>query len=115
MSPDFYPEIIEQRLTGSRAELLLALPAGMRCFDGHFPGFPVLPGVVQIHWAVGFARRLLGAEGVFLGMQQIKFNDIVFPGDRLSLALQWEPDAGRLVFDYTAGGRKASSGRILLA
>jgi acyl-coenzyme A synthetase/AMP-(fatty) acid ligase len=38
----------EVRTTGRGVELVIALPPELRWFDGHFPGFPVLPGVVQV-------------------------------------------------------------------
>ncbi|NHR05698.1 beta-hydroxyacyl-ACP dehydratase [Chromobacterium haemolyticum] len=102
--------VLEQTEDACRVSIPLAADAA--CFDGHFPGFPVLPGVVQLHWAARIAARTLGSAGVFAGMDQIKFTGIVRPGDALELVLQLDAANGRLNFVYEVAGRKMSSGRL---
>ena len=65
------PEIdaAERSHDGQREHLTLrfALPASTRYFEGHFPEVPLLPGVVQIGWAVEFGRQYFELPARFLG------------------------------------------------
>jgi 3-hydroxyacyl-[acyl-carrier-protein] dehydratase len=53
----------------------------------HFPGFPVLPGVMMVEAMVQAARRLLSDHStcrLVLGeARQIRFGNMVRPGERL--------------------------------
>lgn len=61
-------------------------------FPGHFPGAPVMPGVLQIE-AMAQAGGLLGAQSasfdpethvmLFMAIDQAKFRKPVVPGDQL--------------------------------
>jgi 3-hydroxymyristoyl/3-hydroxydecanoyl-(acyl carrier protein) dehydratase len=108
------PEILAERAAPGRVELDVRVPADLACFAGHFPGLPILPGVVQIDWAVKLARPRLALRGEFAAMEQLKFLSIVMPEARLTLALELAaPD--RLAFCYSAGGAKRSSGVVVFA
>ncbi|WP_233161413.1 MULTISPECIES: AMP-binding protein [unclassified Achromobacter] len=91
----------------------LDVPLDLRQFDGHFAATPVVPGVAQIDWAMNLARRDLSAELRFHGADALKFQRLMRPGDRVALALRWEPARGRLYFEFRAGDQACSSGRIL--
>jgi 3-hydroxyacyl-[acyl-carrier-protein] dehydratase len=62
------------------------LPDASPVFEGHFPGFPTLPGVMMlemINHAAGYIliRRLAATKFVFLGgVKRAKFRRFVRPG-----------------------------------
>jgi 3-hydroxymyristoyl/3-hydroxydecanoyl-(acyl carrier protein) dehydratase len=91
------------------------VPLDLAHFTGHFPQTPVLPGVVQIDWAQHLARQLLPElPPRFCGMEVLKFQQLVRPGDRLQLTLRFDASRGKLYFAYRNGEAACSSGRILL-
>ena len=66
-------------------------------FQGHFPGLPVMPGVLQVEalaqtMAVYVARQEGFGDrmGLFAAIDEVRFKRIVQPGDRLSLEITME-------------------------
>ena len=95
--------------------LELEVPLDLAHFSGHFPQTPVLPGVVQIDWAQQLARQLIEQlPPRFVGMEVLKFQQLVRPGDPLQLSLRFDASRGKLYFTFRNGDKACSSGRILL-
>ena len=82
-------------------------------FAGHFPDLPIVPGVVQIDWAIAHARRHLPLRGQFTALENIKFLALVLPDARLELTLAWDDENARLDFVFASSERRCSSGRIV--
>src|SRR5687767_3579198 len=109
----YQPQIISEAREGSSARLRMRISPELRYFAGHFPAWPVLPGVVQVHWATEIGRRLFGALGEFSGIDNLKFHQVITPNKELELVFTHDAPARRLDFSYTAGATKFSSGRIV--
>lgn len=107
------PELISQRLEDEELLLELHVPLDLAYFTGHFPGTPILPGVVQVDWAIALGQRLMSLPSRFAGMEVLKFQQLVRPGDRITLALRFDQARGKLYFAYRNGDAACSSGRIL--
>ncbi|RON83554.1 AMP-binding protein [Pseudomonas chlororaphis] len=108
------PEVLEQLEADGEWSLQLAIPPDLAYFSGHFPQTPVLPGVVQVDWALALGQQLLDLPGRFAGMEVLKFQQLVRPGDQVQLHLRFDHERGKLYFAYRNDIAACSSGRILL-
>lgn len=108
------PEILSQTQQGNELHLQLAVSVDLAYFSGHFPQTPVLPGVVQVDWAIELGQVLLDCPRRFVGMEVVKFQRVARPGDLLTLNLRFDSERGKLYFSYSNDGEPCSSGRIVL-
>jgi len=102
------------------AVLTLHIPIDLDYFNGHFESAPILAGVVQLHWAVEYARQYLniGAADV-MEIQVLKFKEMILPGQDVVLTLT-KKSAVKVLFSYQstmANGdiKSHSSGRLIFA
>ena len=90
-----------------------AIPADHPAFPGHFPGAPLLPGVLLLAEVLESARahaepaRRLARGGA---LAAAKFLAPVRPGTRIALALDWD-DAGLRFEIRNPDGIVAATGR----
>jgi 3-hydroxymyristoyl/3-hydroxydecanoyl-(acyl carrier protein) dehydratase len=92
--------------------LSLRVPLDLIYFPGHFPQAPVLPGAVQVAWALSLASTRLGTPLRCHMMEALKFQQLIRPGDRAELALRHDVARHKLHFAYRDGDKAYSSGRL---
>jgi beta-hydroxyacyl-ACP dehydratase FabZ len=93
--PHRYPFLLIDRvleLTDEKAVCLKNVTINEPFFQGHFPGTPVMPGVLQIE-AMAQAGGILASKAVtfdpakdvmmFMAIDAVKFRKAVVPGDQL--------------------------------
>ncbi|MGI8603914.1 MAG: bifunctional UDP-3-O-[3-hydroxymyristoyl] N-acetylglucosamine deacetylase/3-hydroxyacyl-ACP dehydratase [Verrucomicrobiales bacterium] len=92
--PHRYPFLMVDRVVGWQGE---AKCTAVKCitinepfFQGHFPGHPVMPGVLQLEAMAQVGSILMlrreenqGKIGYFMSADQVKFRKPVMPGDTL--------------------------------
>lgn len=89
-----------------QAELRIA--ADHPSFAGHFPGRPIVPGVVLLDTA---QRLIESAHAVSLtGIAVAKFHSPASPGE--ALVLDYALADGAVRFEIRSGGRKIADGRF---
>ena len=93
------------------AEFHWAAPADHPAFAGHFPGNPIVPGVVLLDQAVLFAEKLLGKSGLNWQVGNAKFFSPVGPGEMLVFALQTKA-SGAIAFTVKTAERDIASGSL---
>lgn len=110
------PQICDVECGGNSVRLTLHISPALDYFPGHFPGFPILPGVVQVDWVMRLAREYLGIpDDGFSALRALKFSSPVLPDTYLSLEINWQNNRQRLDFTYRTDERIVASGQIIFA
>jgi 3-hydroxymyristoyl/3-hydroxydecanoyl-(acyl carrier protein) dehydratase len=105
------PTVLARHDDGETLHLTLAVSEDLEWFEGHFPGQPVLPGVVQLHWAVDFAREKFGMDGNPDDVQRLKFKSVIIPPVDVDLKLtRTSPTDVR--FEFSGADQQYSEGRL---
>ena len=97
-----------------RTETTLHFAPDHPAFAGHFPGSPIVPGVVLLDAAVRAALEALRATaGTACQVNSAKFLSPVGPGETLDLIIEITP-AGGAHFAISSGARKVATGTLVL-
>jgi 3-hydroxyacyl-[acyl-carrier-protein] dehydratase len=107
--PHRYPFLLVDRVLevedGKRAVGIKAVSGGDPFFQGHFPGYPVMPGVLIVEAlaqvggvAILGSERFRGHQPLLTGVDGFRFRRQVVPGDILKM-------------DVTLGSLRSNFGR----
>jgi 3-hydroxyacyl-[acyl-carrier-protein] dehydratase len=99
--PHRYPFLLVDRIVelepGVRAIGIKSVTANEPQFTGHFPGRPIMPGVLMVEalaQTAGVAVLTLdayrGKLGLFAGIDEVRFRRLVQPGDTVLLKVEVE-------------------------
>ncbi len=97
--PHRYPFILVDRIIemeeGKRAVGIKNVSANEPFFQGHFPGFPIMPGVLIMEALAQVGAVLLlkkeeykGCLALYAGLDEVRFKRQVIPGDQLRLEVE---------------------------
>ncbi len=107
--PHRYPLLLVDRVKaltlGERIHAVKAVSMNEQFFQGHFPGTPIMPGVLQIE-AMAQAAAILGIETLelagtgklvlFMGIDNAKFRAPVTPGVLLDMHVEFVQKRSRV-------------------
>lgn len=94
-----YPGTL-QALPGVPGGFALRVEPDHPAFEGHFPGEPILSGLIQVDWAIRLGRETFGIPGAFHGLDHLKFQAPLRPGEPVELRIDWDGARGHLDFRY---------------
>jgi 3-hydroxyacyl-[acyl-carrier-protein] dehydratase len=100
-------------MTSERCEVWICIPKDHAALPGHFPGAPLVPGVVALDALVSAAERQLGRPLRIAGLPQLKFLAPLLPEQQARCAIQIE--GTRLAFQIEHAGELIARGSLSLA
>lgn len=95
------------------APIALHIPIDHPAFAGHFPGSPIVPGVVLLDEAL---HAIAASEGLSLAtcyLSSVKFLSPLTPGVAVLLTYEVQKNSS-FRFEITAETRKIASGSVLI-
>lgn len=127
--PHRYPFLLLDRITGLEPGKSAAgyknVTINDPFFQGHFPGEPVMPGVLIIEAlaqtgavAVLSMDEYRGKIALFAGIDKLRFKRVVRPGDRLDLSVRliaMRRGIGKGEAEARVDGEVAVSGQLMFA
>lgn len=90
-----------------------SVPSDHPCLPGHFPGNPVVPGVLILQLVAEAVCDWRGSQATVGRFGNVKFISLLRPGEIMDIVLQGE--ASQLRFRCECAGRLLSHGSLELA
>jgi 3-hydroxyacyl-[acyl-carrier-protein] dehydratase len=90
-------------------ERIVTVGAEHPSLSGHFPGHPVVPGVVMLGEIMNVIREMANEDLEFVGMPSVKFMSPLKPGESLKITLKHQGD-GAMEFTCATASRSIASG-----
>ncbi len=85
-------------------------------FGGHFPGYPILPAVLQVLLAQLLAEEVIGMPLSAHSLTRAKFTQELHPGDQIDVHLNCREEDGsfRCTTELQVGDQRAASFTLVL-
>ncbi len=109
---DDWPQVLCVSERGGAVQILLHVPESTSWFQGHFVDLPVLPGIVQVHWAAKFVACVFDSLEAGASVTNLKFQNVVLPGNVLQLNLEHVPEKNQVKFSYLGHNKVHSLGAL---
>lgn len=105
------PVVLDWRETGTELSAKMVFPPDSEFFKGHFPDFPVLPGVAQLYVLWRFAGRAFGDFPAAAVYRRLKFQRIILPGREVTLEVSRRGEVS-FEFSFSCASGPCSSGIV---
>jgi 3-hydroxymyristoyl/3-hydroxydecanoyl-(acyl carrier protein) dehydratase len=92
----------------------IVIAADHPAFAGHFPGDPIVPGVLLLDETLHAIGRITGISVERCTLSAVKFRHVVRPGEPLTLRFDAAGSHG-LRFELSSAGQPVASGSIAFA
>lgn len=102
------PFVFECHKSQHNAVYEMLFPKSCNFFEGHFDGFPILAGVVQLYFANYFASDAFNVKINTDSVKKIKFSKLIKPDEKLKLIFERKDNT--INYRYEKDGQICSSG-----
>ena len=103
-----FPIILDRKVSENNVTLKMYFHKNCDFYSGHFPNFPITPGVAQLYFASFWGEYFFREKLVDGQIKRIKFNNIIQAGEIVTLNLV-KKDNG-VCFEYQNDDKIFSSG-----
>jgi len=86
-------EVLDEIRGADFVERACRVPLDLGCFPGHFPKVPVVPGVLQLDWALELAAQILGHPPRVAEIESLKLASPLRPGQAFRIRSRVSGDA----------------------
>lgn len=120
---DFQTAFAEAQISPQWTEMPSENGDGIRCFNGtvpldlayfggHFAGFPLVPGIIELQWVRDLAQYC-GWRQSLVRVENLKYQQFVRPNDELAVELSYDEAKAKLNFKILKNGQNCASGRLV--
>lgn len=109
------PPVISHSASAEEAQWQFVVPADYPAFEGHFDGHPILPGVVQLDWAIQLGAQHFGYTAAVAQVEVLKFQQLIQPDTKVTLTVQHLASKRKLQFHFSDDTHRYATGRLAFA
>jgi len=95
----------------SMQQVALPIAPDHPAFAGHFPGTPIVPGVVLLDEALHAIGCAIGVDLSSCQVSSVKFLSPVSPGESVQVGFDMT-NTGAIKFDIVSGARRIATGSV---
>lgn len=107
--------IFDHAVENGENSCTFSVPGTFSGYRGHFPGNPILPGIVQLSFIRRLAERRLGRLLRLEGVRRIKYLRTITPDLPVTLKLELEPGEAEGTWSANASYLNGEGGRVSAA
>ena len=112
---DEIDNIFDQAVENNEGTCTFSVPGEFSGYRGHFPGNPILPGIVQLSFVRRLAERRLGRSLRLAGVKRVKYLRLITPDLPVTLTLALEPGETEGTWAANASFVNGDGGRVSAA
>lgn len=105
------PIILDAESTKDKLKIDLYFLEESSYLKGHFPGYPILPGVIQTHFVFKYLKDFYGIVPEKYSINKLKFTNLILPKQKVNLVINRNSDR-EFSFSYINSDKISSSGNI---